>query len=297
MWVPLPLDATLPRNQRTLRPVGRLAPGATLAAADAEIKAMAAAQAKDHPDTNLNLTPRVVSTHTAITGPDTWVLLGLLAVVVVFVLLIACANLANLVLARVVRHRHDFAVRQALGASRLQLIRPLVTESLLLGLIGGLAGLGLAHAGLRLINATAHDALLQQISIDSNVLDLHGAPVRADAAAVQPRARARRRTRRHGGDAARRALDRRAQGQPPPQHSRRRAGRARALAARPLRPRAPHGDELPARGHRLRHASRADVPAAPAGQPLSGRSRARAIRAGADARGRRDSGRQRRRRS
>ena len=97
-------------------------------------------------------------------------LLGLLAVVVVFVLLIACANLANLVLARVVRHRHDFAVRQALGASRLQLIRPLVTESLLLGVIGGLAGLGLAHAGLRLINATAHDALLQHISIDSNVL-------------------------------------------------------------------------------------------------------------------------------
>ncbi|HKW00167.1 MAG TPA: ADOP family duplicated permease [Vicinamibacterales bacterium] len=170
MWVPLPLDATLPRNQRTLRPVGRLAPGATLAAADAEIKAMAAAQAKDHPDTNLNLTPRVVSTHTAITGPDTWVLLGLLAVVVAFVLLIACANLANLVLARIVRHRHDFAVRQALGASRLQLIRPLLTESLLLGLIGGFAGLGLAHAGLRLINATAHDALLQQISIDGNVL-------------------------------------------------------------------------------------------------------------------------------
>ena len=170
LWVPLPLDATVPRNQRTLRVVGRLAPGATLSAADAEFKAMVASQAREHPDTNLNLTPRVVSTHTAMTGPDTWVLLGLLAVVVAFVLLIACANLANLVLARVVRHRHDFAVRQALGASRLQLIRPLVTESLLLGLVGGVAGLGLAHAGLRLINATAHDTLLQQISIDSNVL-------------------------------------------------------------------------------------------------------------------------------
>ena len=171
MWVPLPLDADAAAQPADA--AGRSAgsrPGVTLAAADAEIKALAAAQARDHPDTNLNLTPRVVSTHTAITGPDTWVLLGLLAVVVVFVLLIACANLANLVLARVVRHRHDFAVRQALGASRLQLIRPLVTESLLLGLIGGLAGLGLAHAGLRLINATAHDALLQHDRIDSNVL-------------------------------------------------------------------------------------------------------------------------------
>jgi putative ABC transport system permease protein len=170
VWVPLPLDPTVARNQRTLRVVGRLAPGVTLAAADSEIKALAATQAREHPDTNLNLTPRVVSTRTAITGPDTWVLLGLLAVVVVFVLLIACANLANLVLARVVRHRHDFAVRQALGASRLQLVRPLVTESLLLGVIGGLAGLGLAHAGLRLINATAHDSLLQTIAIDGNVL-------------------------------------------------------------------------------------------------------------------------------
>jgi putative ABC transport system permease protein len=170
LWVPLALDPGAPRNQRTVRPVGRLAPGATLAAADAEIKALAAGQAREHPDTNLNLTPRVVSTHTAMTGPDTWVLLGLLAVVVGFVLLIACANLANLVLARVVRHRHDFAVRQALGASRMQLVRPLVTESLLLGVVGGLAGLGVAHAGLRLINATAHDSLLQQIGIDGNVL-------------------------------------------------------------------------------------------------------------------------------
>ncbi len=170
LWTPLPLDPSQPRDARTLRVVGRLAPGATLAMADAEIKALGATQAREHPNTNENWTPQVVSTHTAITGPDTWVLLGLLAVVVAFVLLIACANLANLVLARVVRHRHDFAVRQALGASRLQLVRPLVTESLLLGLIGGAAGLAVAKAGLRLINATAHDTLLQQIDIDGNVL-------------------------------------------------------------------------------------------------------------------------------
>jgi putative ABC transport system permease protein len=170
LWVPLPLDATLPRDQRTLRVVGHLGPGASVASANTEIRALGETQARDHPATNQNWVPTVVSTRTSITGPDTWVLLGLLGVVVVFVLLIACANLANLVLARVIRGRHDFAVRLALGASRLQLIRPLLTESLLLGLLGGLAGLGLAQAGLRLINATAYDTLLQQIGIDGNVL-------------------------------------------------------------------------------------------------------------------------------
>jgi putative ABC transport system permease protein len=170
VWVPLPLDAALPRDKRTLRIIGRLAPGATIASASAEIGALSAAQARTHPDTNTNWQASVVSTATAITGPDTWVLLGLLGVIVIFVLLIACANLANLVLARVLRRRLDFAVRLALGASRLQLVRPLLAESLLLGLVGGACGLGLAHAGLRVINATAHDTLLQQVGIDTNVL-------------------------------------------------------------------------------------------------------------------------------
>lgn len=170
LWTPLPLDPALPRDQRTLRVVGRLAPGATLASANTEIRGLGAAQAREHPATNQNWVPSVVSTRTAITGPDTWVLLGLLGVVVVFVLLIACANLANLVLARIIRRRHDFAVRLALGASRWQLVRPLLTESVLLGIVGGLVGLGLAHAGLRVINATAYDTLLQQVGIDGNVL-------------------------------------------------------------------------------------------------------------------------------
>jgi predicted permease len=170
LWVPLPLDAAVARDQRTLRVVGRLAPGATIESANAEIRALAAVQAREHPDTNEHWVPRVVSTRTSMTGPDTWVLLALLGVVVVFVLLIACANLANLVLARVVRRRHDFAVRQALGASRIQLVRPLLIESLLLGIVGGLFGLALAQAGLRVINATAFDTLLQQIGIDGTVL-------------------------------------------------------------------------------------------------------------------------------
>jgi putative ABC transport system permease protein len=175
VWVPLPLDPAIARDQRGLRVVGRLAPSATVASAGAEVGALSAAQARAHPETNANWQATVVSTHTAITGPDTWVLLGLLGVVVLFVLLIACANLANLVLARVLRRRLDFAVRLALGASRLQLVRPLLAESLLLGLAGGVGGLAVAYAGLRAINATAHDTLLQQIGIDINVLMFAGA--------------------------------------------------------------------------------------------------------------------------
>jgi putative ABC transport system permease protein len=172
LWVPLALDPSLPRDQRNVRVIGRLAPAATLAAADAEIHGIATRLAAEHPDTNLNWDANVVSTKQAIVGTNTRVLILLLSVVVTFVLLIACANLANLVLSRVVARRHDFAVRLALGASRWQVVRPLLFENLLLSLAGGLAGLGIARAGLRVINATATDVdpYLKQVGIDGYVL-------------------------------------------------------------------------------------------------------------------------------
>jgi predicted permease len=172
IWVPLPLDATAPRDQRVARLVGRLAPGATVQSADAEIHGIAKRMAAEHPDTSLNWDARVVSTREAIVGTNTWLIISLLTVVVGFVLLIACANLANLVLTRVVARRQDFAVRLALGASRLQVIRPMMFENLLLSLAGGLAGLAIAQAGLRLINATATDVdpYLKQVGIDGYVL-------------------------------------------------------------------------------------------------------------------------------
>ena len=172
LWVPLPLDATLPRDQRTVKLIGRLAPGATIASADAEIHGLATRLAAEHPDTSLNWDAHVVSTKTAIVGTNTWAILILLSVVVTFVLLIACANLANLVLARVIARRHDFAVRLALGASRLQVVRPLLLENLIFGFVGGAAGLAIAQAGLRLVNVTANqtDPYLKQVGIDGYVL-------------------------------------------------------------------------------------------------------------------------------
>jgi putative ABC transport system permease protein len=172
LWTALPLNPALPRDQRTVRLSGRLAPGVTLSAADAEIHGLALRLAAEYPASNLNWDAHVVSTRQALVGTNTWALVALLTVIVVFVLLIACANLANLVLARVVARRHDFAVRLSLGASRLQIVRPLLVENLLLGLVGGLGGLAIAQGGLQVIHATATNAdpFLKQVEIDGYVM-------------------------------------------------------------------------------------------------------------------------------
>jgi putative ABC transport system permease protein len=171
IWVPLPLDATGPRDRRSVRVVGRLAPTASLASADAELQTIAASQRREHPDTNAGWQANVRSTKAALASNDTWVVLALLGVVVVFVLLIACANLANLVLARLVARRQEQAVRLALGASRWQVVRPVLAESVMLSMAGGLLGLVFAHAGLRVIQATATDQFLRSmVQIDGNVL-------------------------------------------------------------------------------------------------------------------------------
>ena len=170
LWVPLPLTPTAARDVRTISVIGRLAPGATLEAADAELQTIFSSQAREYPHVYSGWRANVRTTKDALTGGDTWVILGLLSVVVLFVLLIACANLANLVMARIAARRRELEVRRALGASTWLLIQPALLESLLLGVIGGVAGLAVAYGGLRLINAAAYDAFLRQVGIDGNVL-------------------------------------------------------------------------------------------------------------------------------
>ncbi len=169
MWTPTTLDPDGPRDLRTLRVMGQLAPGATLASANAEIVEIARQQAAADPNTHADWSARVLSTRQAALGNNTMLVLTLLAIVVGFVLLIACANLANLVMSRLTARALDLAVRQALGASRWQLVRPLVAEGLLLSVVGGALGVAVANGGLRLIKAVAYEPIFRQLTIDRNV--------------------------------------------------------------------------------------------------------------------------------
>jgi putative ABC transport system permease protein len=150
IWLPMmmvssvrPTDYLRQRDQRWLSTVGRLKPGVTLAQAQTEMDAITRRIEQTYPDTNRNRGARVTLLHERFFGGlqlMLWILLG----AVVCVLLVACANVANLLLQRAAGRAPEMAVRLALGATPRRLIRQLLTESLLLALIGGALGVLLA---------------------------------------------------------------------------------------------------------------------------------------------------------
>ena len=170
VWIPLTLDANAPRDERTLRVMGRLRAGKTVAQATADAARYAQVLAREHPKVNEGWSARVAPTREAITGTDTWPVLTLLSLVVGFVLLLACANLANLVLSRASARRRELALRSALGASRLRVVRQILTENLIYGACGGALGLGVAYGGLELVRAFAFEPFFQIVRVDRNVL-------------------------------------------------------------------------------------------------------------------------------
>jgi predicted permease len=161
------------RGRNYLAVVARLKPQVSLAQAAAEMDAIADGLKQRYPQSNTNKEISLVSLHQQVTGKVRTALMVLLGAVA-FVLLIACANVANLLLARAASRQKEFAIRTALGASRIRVIRQLLTESILLSFLGGMLGLLLSLWGIDLLLAISPGNLprVESISVDGRVLTL-----------------------------------------------------------------------------------------------------------------------------
>ncbi len=177
MWLPLGLDpANVSPGERSYSAIGRLRPDVTLEQARAEMNTTAALLAEEYKTrfpkgANSTSILNLIPLHELIVGDVRPVLL-LLLVSIGFVLLIACANVANLHLARGAARQKEIALRLALGAGRLRIIRQLLTESLILSALGGAAGLLLAYWGVGALLALSPASLPRtgEVGIDKTVL-------------------------------------------------------------------------------------------------------------------------------
>jgi putative ABC transport system permease protein len=153
MWLPLRIDpANVDRNNHYLYALARLKPGISRDRAQSEMNLIATQLQQQYPETNAQKGVSIVSLRKQLVGKvESY--LYLLFGAVVFVLMIACANVAGLLLARVTARHKEVAVRIALGATRWRIIRQLLTESIILSVLSGLLGLLFAYAGIKLLVA------------------------------------------------------------------------------------------------------------------------------------------------
>jgi putative ABC transport system permease protein len=174
IWLPMALDSGQDyraTSGRYLMSVARLKPGVTCDQAQAEMEGIAAQLEQTYQKFNAGWSVNLVPLHEQIVGDIRPIILVLLGAVG-FVLLIACANVANLLLARAATRQKELALRTALGAARSRIISQLMIESVLLATFGGALGLLLAYWGLKLLVAASPDNIprLNEIAIDWSVL-------------------------------------------------------------------------------------------------------------------------------
>jgi putative ABC transport system permease protein len=163
------------RGRGTVAVYGKLARGVTLASARQEIGSITRRLAEIYPATNARISAGAEPIETSVVGDARTPLYIVLASVAV-VLLIACANVANLQLARATARQRELSVRAALGAGRSRLVRQLLTENVMLSLAGGLGGIGIAYAGVRWFASAAPTVLpvIGQITLNTTVLVFAG---------------------------------------------------------------------------------------------------------------------------
>jgi putative ABC transport system permease protein len=173
LWFPAPFENPGMQSRRShfLRPIGLLKPGVAISQAQAELDTIAARLAAQFPETNKGWSQKLEPLQSVLignVGPAFLVLIGAVALV----LLIACANIASLLLARNTVRQREIAIRTALGAGRFRLIRQLLTESLVLALMGGVAGTFVAAAGVELLKQLGPQSLprLDEVNVNGVVL-------------------------------------------------------------------------------------------------------------------------------
>ena len=169
LWIPIDMDSKSlgHRGSHSFIALGRLKPGVTLQQAQADTSVIAARLEKQYPDSNYKVGASLVGLHEDIVGESRDSLILMLGAVVL-VLLIACANIANLLLSRAIVRQREMAIRGALGAGRARLIRQVLTESVLLAGAGAVAGLLLASTAMKII------ASLKNFSLPvANVIEIN----------------------------------------------------------------------------------------------------------------------------
>jgi putative ABC transport system permease protein len=173
LWFPAPFENPGMQSRRShfLRPIGLLKPGVTISQAQAELDTIASRLATQYSETDRGWRQELEPLQSVLVGnvgPAFLVLIGAVALV----LLIACANIASLILARNTVRQREIAIRTALGAGRSRLVRQLLTESLVLALIGGVAGIFVATAGVELLKQLGPQSLprLDEVNVNGVVL-------------------------------------------------------------------------------------------------------------------------------